>query len=1108
MSKNTIEDRLIYNNNKLVADKIRKTLLNIRNVPGISAKRWIWELIQNAKDVPNDFNKVEIRIELSKKSLIFSHNGSYFTIDNILGILQQISSKDSKNAEDQTGKFGTGFIGTHLLSGKVIIKGIVKYLGKYKRFKINLDRTADSSEELLKEVNNSINRFKDNMNNNNDSEYEYLRVYEQKQTDFDTSFEYLFDEHNPNSLKIAQAGLNDLINTAPVTLSTQYKKISSITIIDNLNNKTTEYNHSYKKMKGGKNQPEIGINTVTIKTKSKSIVVEEKKYFYSYTTDKCRLLYQVEKKDEDSYKVVERKKGQPTLYRDFPLIGSDKFHFPFFLDGFQFNPLETRNGLYLNGELNEEAKENREIIEHAIKNSTAFIRWLLENNIDKRYLLAESQIPEPPQKYDEIAIKWFITQQKQWRKELIKLRLLKDENGNYNELETLKLPIFKEKFNKDFFKLISEFNLTEGILPHEDEVEKWYNIMEVDPLKAVYDIKENTWEFDYAFTENDLLQKINDAGSIQELASIMDVDNKKVLEWLNKLYVFLKENNFINSLNQYKILPNKKGVFKKINEVYGNENENSIPEIINPIYSKTFGKEIKDIMIHQDIQLSTLGNYIRKKSFEDVLNEFSNIFKKKNNEEKKKDVSNEFISFNIDNQKIRKIFEIRKETDKNYKDIPAQNLDNYYELHSVWREVEDFWFNNHPNVIESLKNLNNLRDLLGYEKNTEGMEKCKNWLNNYIKFLKEKSTVADKKKIFPNQLGNFKNLEDLQYDESIPEILKDIYNDLESDPKKKIKYEIREKLLLKEITCYKAYNKLTQKEIVKKIEEKFQNSKNNEETKEIKTRISEKILSLLPNNNTNYFNTVSTAINEFIPDYNNVYNKNLVLEKAKITTELNYGIFLRYIISETLLFIQNSIPKEQIPEKAESISKIIKFSWKYQDNEFINLSIDPAKYKIFINQNDQFEKIEKLRFEEEFEKAKNPVIDKLFQIAKEFPIESDFKNIFLSQIFTNNLKEYKNKFRPMTLKEICQSIEYKLIEYYEKNTNNNILDINHKSFREVFFKLNDILRTAKDGSNLKKYFPRFMRLRGVIALKFLDINDEMDTFIDDIRRVVEFKTAE
>ena len=541
MSEFTIEDRLIYNNNKLVADKIRKTLLNIRNIPRISAKRWIWELIQNAKDVPNDFNRVEIKIGLSKNSLIFSHNGSYFTIDNILGILQQISSKDSKNSDDQTGKFGTGFIGTHLLSGKVIIKGIVKYKGAFKRFKINLDRTADSSEELLKQVDSSINKFKDNMNNNNDSEYEYMKVYEQKQTDFDTSFEYLFENNNIKALKIAQAGLDDLINTAPVTLSTQYKKISSITITDHINNLITKYSHSYKRLKGGiKNQPEIGINTVTINYNDtkKNKETKEEKYFYSYKTDKCRLLYQVEKKDGDSFKVVERKKGQPTLYRDFPLIGSDKFHFPFFLDGFKFNPLETRNGLYLNGDINQEAIENRKIIEHAIESSIIFIKWLLENNVDKRYLLAKSRIPEPPQKYDDIAINWFIGQQKKLRKELTKLRLLKDGEGNTCELETLKFPIFKEKFNKDFFKLISEFNLTEGILPHEDEAEIWYKILEEDPLKAVYDIEENTWDFGYAFTENDLLKKINDEGSLQNLANLMDVDINQVINWLNKLYDF------------------------------------------------------------------------------------------------------------------------------------------------------------------------------------------------------------------------------------------------------------------------------------------------------------------------------------------------------------------------------------------------------------------------------------------------------------------------------------------------------------------------------------------------------------------------------------------
>ena len=594
----SIEDRLIYNNNKLVADNIRKTLLNIRNVPGISAKRWIWELIQNAKDVPNKFNRVEIKIELNKNSVIFSHNGSHFNIEDILGILQQVSSKDSKNLEDQTGKFGTGFIGTHLLSGKVNIKGIVKYRDIFRKFKIFLDRTADSSEALSINVNDSIIKFKNNMNNEN-SEYEILNGYDQKQDDFDTSFEYLFDEHNKHSLEIAQDGINDLINTAPITLSTQYRKIASITIIDHINNKITKYSNNYTRLEKIEDNKELGMNIVTISFNNINQKKEniEKKYFYSCFTKECRLLFEVQKNNH-SFNVVERKKNQPILFRDFPLIGSENFHFPFYVDGFQFNPLETRNGLYLNGDLNDEAKENRKIIEHAIENSIEFTNWLLSENIDKRYLLAKTNIPEPPQKYDSIAIEWFIQQQKKWREKLREFKLLKNKNDNYNKLISLKLPIFRDKFNPVFFELIDELNITGGNIPVKEEAKIWYNIIKTDPLKEVYEINEDTWNFDYTFSEDNLLQKINELSSIGDLASEMNVETDIIINWLNKLYSFLIEKNCMNFFNQYNIIPNRKGVFKKINELYANSEVNFNPEIINNLYKKLFGKEINDILIH------------------------------------------------------------------------------------------------------------------------------------------------------------------------------------------------------------------------------------------------------------------------------------------------------------------------------------------------------------------------------------------------------------------------------------------------------------------------------------------------------------------------------
>ena len=1095
-----IEQRIIYNNNKLVADKIRKTLLNIRNVPGISAKRWIWELIQNAKDVKNDFGRVKIKIELKKDSLIFSHNGSYFTINNILGILQQVSSKDSKNLEEQTGKFGTGFIGTHLLSGKVNIRGIVKYKGIFKRFKIFLDRTADSSEDLLKEVHSSIIKFIKNMNNR-ESEYEYLQFYSQKEEDFDTSFEYIFDKGNNKSMEIAKAGIDDLKNTAPVTLSTQYKKIASITIIDHINSKITKYSNNYTTLENPEQDIEIGLNEIKEETeimnKKKDNEKEKYLYFFSYTIEnECRLLYQVDKKDSNLYTVVKRIEDSPILYRDFPLIGSDKFHFPFFLDGFHFNPLETRNGLYLNGDLNEEAIENRKIIEKAIEYSIEFTEWLLSQNIYKRYLLANTRIPEPPQKYDEIAINWFIEQQKMWRKKLREFRLLKNKTGNHNKLKLIQLPVFKNKFNITFFDLVDELNVTNGTIPIKEEAETWYNIMKTDPLKKVYNKNDNTWGFNFLFSEDDLLKKLHDFASIGNLASKMKTETNKIINWLNKLYKFLADNNSIALLGKYNLIPNRNGIFKNIKEIYSNDEANSIPEIINPIYKKIFGKELNDILIHIGIQIDVFGEYVQKKNCVDVLNELSNVFKEDNDitEENKEYLCNELIPLSTQNPKIKKMFKISQETNDKLRNIIIDVTNNdfqRYNQHIIWKLLVDYWFPYHSSLIEKQKNINGLRNLLKYKNDENGTNKCLKWLNDYIIFMKENSSMTEIKKIFPNQVGNFENIKNLRYDESIPDILKDIYNKLQSTKEKK--HEIRNILLLKEINSYKNYNKYTQEEIVASIKKKFTSA-----PIELKTEISEILLSYLPKDN----NDISDAIKLFIPYYNNLFGKNIALKNGETSNEINYEIFLRHMLIVTYNFIEK-IPEKDIISKLDIIASTIEFAWN-KKHEKLNLAVDPSKYKIFVNGNNKFDYMENLSFSLKFDMTED-YVKKIFEIAKSFPIECDYNNILLSPVFIKILGDYSNKFKTLGLYEICKNqIDYKFIEYYTKVQNKDLLNKDFDSFREIFFKLNEFI---KNNPNMRDYFPGFKRNRGIICLKFLEVDQYLDEFIDDVKKLVEFKTA-
>jgi len=156
--------------NQIIATKIHKELSELRSRVDTSPtipKRWVWELIQNAKDV-NVGGKVQVRIEADLEDpdahLTFSHNGAAFTVENIRFLIEQISSKsrtkDSSGRPITTGKFGTGFLTTHLLSPYVLVTGVAKQPGLLPRkFELYLDRSGTELEEIIAAVEEAKNEF-------------------------------------------------------------------------------------------------------------------------------------------------------------------------------------------------------------------------------------------------------------------------------------------------------------------------------------------------------------------------------------------------------------------------------------------------------------------------------------------------------------------------------------------------------------------------------------------------------------------------------------------------------------------------------------------------------------------------------------------------------------------------------------------------------------------------------------------------------------------------------------------------------------------------------------------------------------------------------------
>ncbi len=116
---------------QVLAQKLDHLLSNLHEDPNTEV-RWIWELIQNAKDVPNKFGKVMIKILIDDNSMTFSHNGDPFKPSDLESVMGQYSKKLEENSAnvETTGKYGTGFVTTYVLSRKLKIKGIQHVIEK------------------------------------------------------------------------------------------------------------------------------------------------------------------------------------------------------------------------------------------------------------------------------------------------------------------------------------------------------------------------------------------------------------------------------------------------------------------------------------------------------------------------------------------------------------------------------------------------------------------------------------------------------------------------------------------------------------------------------------------------------------------------------------------------------------------------------------------------------------------------------------------------------------------------------------------------------------------------------------------------------------------
>lgn len=571
-----VQDEIKQGFLKQIADKFIQHLERLKDAPDYVKRRWVWELLQNAKDVRNCFGQVFIRIEKYPDRLIFSHNGDPFTIKQLTNLIQQVSSKDDTSEnQETTGKFGTGFITTHLLSPVIIVKGIVcDKESKYKNFEFTLDRSGNSAEDLKPKIDTALVKLV-NLSDNN--AYPVINLYQEsrKIDNLETQFIYQFAAEGKD---VAEQGMADLDISLPYTL-TFNNSISQVEIIDYEKNQNILYKVKEVSVMNDDKNKRVIIEKIT---NGESVEIR----LVTYEGESVTLALNYEIVNNKS-RILQPGKDLPRLFRDFPLVGSHNFDYPCVLNSRKFFPTEERDGLLLKDIENIKVTVNRAEIETASNLIPHFIATGLNRpeEVEKLFYLAASAIPGDIRENDIKS--WFEDAiQKPLRSNLLDKKVFYNLDASLIPIREGRIPEIEGSSEKDEeFWQICSFWMSDRI-PFQEDHKVW---------KEIINHQYKNWNAELKFTPENLLAEIKAKGNVNSLNN--QLKGITATDWLNRLYKLIIEVEKDKLLADHAVVPDQNGILHKSTELNYDEN---IPVELKDVII-LLGKDYRSILADKNI---------------------------------------------------------------------------------------------------------------------------------------------------------------------------------------------------------------------------------------------------------------------------------------------------------------------------------------------------------------------------------------------------------------------------------------------------------------------------------------------------------------------------
>lgn len=489
----------------------------VKSTPPEKLGRWIWELLQNARDCARtdlDGKKfVNVRIELSENGFSFQHDGKCFTPSDLISLFRKASNKNYQNEEGNSGKYGTGFVTTHLLSRRIFVDGYMQRVAGKKHFRLEMDRTSNDPRLIHDSLSKTF------------AAIEQIRTADgyDEILDFYTRFEYPLTE---TKYQLARETIQELKSNIYFTLRCN-SWIQSVTVVEHAG----------------------GVTTETVLKEHTPLQVSQNLAFYPFTdgvngkAEKGLLFFAgpqlkigvLASKDGDSYNLIPLGRVA-RLYKDFPLIGTEDWNLPYLIQSEQFRPPEQRDGVRLKKSSDEDdpvADVNRAVFSDLSAAVEAIFQDIKSAKVSNVHFLVETGLPADP--FHHVDISWYVTNVQTPLRAYFRDQPVVRTADQALELKTVNECLFidypNEQAKSTFYELVSE--LKPGRFPNKDSYLSWDLILHQEKDK---------WPTEIFYSPETLIDEVV---SYKTISAFPFGNEKDSYNWLNRLFTLIKEYNIV-----------------------------------------------------------------------------------------------------------------------------------------------------------------------------------------------------------------------------------------------------------------------------------------------------------------------------------------------------------------------------------------------------------------------------------------------------------------------------------------------------------------------------------------------------------------------------------